>query len=118
MQALTNIQRPDELFERLSDKLNVRHAIKLGLSQALEGWNSTIETLNGVVLQVECAGPTHPGHIVEILGVGLPLYSDPDQRGSLIIDLSFEFNSALTDAQEFLCLRLYANRLKMRVYLE
>ncbi|KAK7478916.1 hypothetical protein BaRGS_00029897 [Batillaria attramentaria] len=93
--------KPHPRFKR--EGLNLIHTAKVPLGQALTGCTVDITTLDERILHIPINDIVKPGYKKIVPTEGMPLSSDPTQKGDLIIDFNIEFPRSLTPEKKDLC---------------
>lgn len=89
---------PHAVFTRQDNDLKMKMVISL--KEALVGFTKTVEKLDGSKLEVKMDTVIKQGDIRKIPGQGMPLRSDPSQKGDLYIEFHVQFPTSLTAAQK------------------
>lgn len=88
------------LFKRESHNLVYKPDIPL--VTALTGGFIEVPTLDGRVIRVPINEIVSPGHCKTVVGEGMPMVEDSDQRGDMIIEFNIIFPSTLNPGQKSL----------------
>ncbi|KAK3603559.1 hypothetical protein CHS0354_027982 [Potamilus streckersoni] len=76
--------------------VNLIHTAKVHLGKALTGCNVEINTLDDRILHIPINDIVKPGYTKTVPGEGMPISTDPSQKGDLIIEFNIEFPTTLT----------------------
>lgn len=76
--------------------LNLIHTANVPLGRALTGTVVDIHTLDERILHIPINDIVRPGYKKIVPGEGMPLSTDPSQKGDLIIEFNIEFPTSLT----------------------
>ncbi|KAK7107880.1 dnaJ homolog subfamily B member 13-like [Littorina saxatilis] len=76
--------------------LNLIHTAKVPLGLALTGTTVDIDTLDERILHIPINDIVKPGYKKIVPTEGMPMSSDPTQKGDLIIEFNIEFPASLT----------------------
>ncbi|KAG2486928.1 hypothetical protein HYH03_014427 [Edaphochlamys debaryana] len=91
-------QAPNTLFERRGHDL--MHNFTITLTQALVGFSTTLEHLDGHKVTLASGGVTRPGDWHQIKGEGMPILGQEPKRGDLWVQYTISFPPALNEAQK------------------
>lgn len=91
------VTAPHMRFERRGSDLH--HNATISLVDALVGFITEIEHLDGHKVKLAAGGVTRPGQVVLIKGEGMPVY-DSTHRGDLYVRYSIAFPKALSEEQK------------------
>lgn len=80
-------------FERRGDDLF--HTMKITLKEALTGFSTTLEHLDGHQVEVKSDAITIPGQVMQIRNEGMPHHNYPAQKGTLHITFEIVFPRVL-----------------------
>jgi len=88
-------EQKHDTFER--NLLDLSTAVKIGLTEALTGFQKPILTLDGRTLLVNTVKGEviRPGEFKIVRGEGMPKYGEPSGKGNLIIRFDVEFPTLL-----------------------
>eukprot|EP01133_Synstelium_polycarpum_P007500 gene7500-8776_t len=89
---------PHELFTRNGNDL--RYRMSISLLEALTGFDTTIEHLDGHKVRVSRTDVTKPGFVMTIANEGMPLYEFSSEFGNLYIEFTVIFPTTLTNDQK------------------
>ncbi|XXQ32455.1 J domain-containing protein [Plasmodiophora brassicae] len=78
---------------------NLRHDAHISLLESLVGFKSTIEHLDGHLVEVSRDKVTRPLQVVKLNGEGLPQHDYPSKHGDLLVKFHIDFPTSLTDEQ-------------------
>jgi len=90
--------KPHPHFRR--ENADLIYTAKINLGQALTGTTLHIEHLDGRKLDIPINEIVKPGFKKCIPGQGMPLMSNPDKYGDMIIEFDVEYPSALNSDQK------------------
>lgn len=79
---------------------HLHYDMTIPLHDALVGFETTIEHLDGHKVKVAAAGITRPGDVVRIANEGMPWFERHAKFGDLVIHYTVEFPKVLTQAQK------------------
>lgn len=88
-------EKPHPRFKRVKNDLV--YTAKITLLEALTGVTISVETLDDRKLPIAINEIVRPGVQKRIAGEGMPLASDPSQKGNLIIDFDVAFPEVLSE---------------------
>ncbi|XP_076466315.1 dnaJ homolog subfamily B member 13-like isoform X3 [Babylonia areolata] len=86
--------KPHPRFRR--EGLNLIHTAQVLLGKALTGTMVDIHTLDERVLHIPINEIIKPGYTKTVPGEGMPMSSDPTQKGDLVIEFDIQFPNSLT----------------------
>ncbi|KAK6169595.1 hypothetical protein SNE40_020615 [Patella caerulea] len=86
--------KPHPRFRR--EGINLIHTAKVPLGKALTGCTVEINTLDDRVLHIPINDIIKPGYKKVVPGEGMPVSTEPSEKGDLIIDFDIEFPPALS----------------------
>jgi len=84
-------EKAHEQFKRIENDLFMIH--KLTLTEALCGFNITVKHLDGrsIVLNHPAGQVVQPGSKKGVIGEGMPIYRNPQEKGILFVQLEVDF---------------------------
>jgi DnaJ family protein B protein 11 len=91
-------QVPEKRFERRGHDL--LHNFTISLVDALTGFSTTLEHLDGHKVTLSATGVTRPGDWHQIAGEGMPIHGQEHKHGDLWIQYTVSFPSALSEEQK------------------
>lgn len=91
-------EKPHPRFKRVKNDLC--YTATITLLQALTGLDVHVTTLDGRTLPISVNEIVRPGMQKTVPGEGMPLVSDPDEKGNLIIDFNILFPESLSEDQK------------------
>lgn len=91
-------EKPHPIYSREDNDIIL--PVSLDLKEALTGWQRRLTLIDGKQINVDKAGPTHPGSEDRYPGLGMPISKKPGQRGDLVVRYSVKFPTSLTPAQK------------------
>ncbi|XP_046370951.1 dnaJ homolog subfamily B member 13-like isoform X1 [Haliotis rufescens] len=86
--------KPHPRFRR--EGINLIHTAKVPLGKALTGCSVEIHTLDERILHIPINDIVKPGYKKVVPDEGMPISTDPSERGDLIIDFDIVFPQSLT----------------------
>lgn len=89
---------PHAKFRR--DGNHLHYDMTISLVDALVGFDTTIDHLDGHKVKVSSATVTKPGAVKKIVGQGMPHFEKANKYGDLWIHFTVEFPNSLSDAQK------------------
>ena len=90
-------QKPHSRFQRRGDDLY--HKMTISLKQALTGFKTTLQHLDGHVVDIESKGVTRFGQVRKYEGEGMPVHNFPSQFGDLHVEFEVRFPRSFTKEQ-------------------
>eukprot|EP00668_Euglena_longa_P029777 GGOE01037148.1.p1 GENE.GGOE01037148.1~~GGOE01037148.1.p1 ORF type:complete len:412 (-),score=91.22 GGOE01037148.1:119-1354(-) len=85
-------------FVRAGDDLKL--GLRISLKDALAGFATSVEHLDGRQVDISQSMPTPPGHVQRLAGQGMPRHSNPGDFGDLLVTYTVDFPAELTDEQK------------------
>ncbi|CAF1558268.1 unnamed protein product [Rotaria magnacalcarata] len=101
--------KPHPIFRR--ENSDLIYTAKITLGYALVGITLHIEHLDGRILDVPINDIVRPGYKKRIPGHGMPLMTDPDKYGDIIIDFDVEYPIGLSPDQKLFIKEALINNL-------
>lgn len=92
-------EKPHPHFRRVKNDLYF--TANISLLDALTGVTVSIKTLDGRVVPIPVNEIVRPGLLKRVPDEGMPLASNPKQRGNLIIDFNVTYPESLSDQQKY-----------------
>eukprot|EP00959_Pyramimonas_sp_CCMP1952_P311079 6509966-Pyramimonas_sp.AAC.1 len=89
---------PHSMFRR--DGNHLHYDMTISLVDALVGFDTTIDHLDGHKVTVSSTSVTTPGMVKKIVGQGMPIYDRAKKYGDMWIHFTVAFPSSLTDKQK------------------
>ncbi|KAK9918595.1 hypothetical protein WJX75_005221 [Coccomyxa subellipsoidea] len=89
---------PHKRFQR--DGNDLKYNLTISLVDALTGFTTEFEHLDGHKVKVEAAGVTIPGQVFKVEGEGMPLFDHPNKAGDLYATITVAFPAKLSEAQK------------------
>jgi DnaJ-related protein SCJ1 len=87
-------QEPHPVFDRDGDDLKAR--LSVSVADALLGFETDFEHLDGSLVHVSHAGPVQPGEVIPVRGEGMPRRAKPKTRGDLYVTVDVEMPQKLS----------------------
>jgi DnaJ family protein B protein 4 len=95
------IEKPDDVFTR--DGNDLKCVLKITLTEALCGFNKSIQMLDGKQFFVgpnDVSRSTQPNTVLFFKGNGMPISKNPESKGDLYVTINVELPSFVTEAQK------------------
>ncbi|CAK0786120.1 hypothetical protein CVIRNUC_009333 [Coccomyxa viridis] len=90
--------RPHQSFER--DRSDLKYNLTISLLDALVGFSTEFEHLDGHKVKLEASAVTIPGQVFKVVKEGMPLFDHPDRSGDLYVAITVAFPKKLTEGQK------------------
>lgn len=84
---VTNEEHP--VFER--DEANLLWSTNITLMEALIGFNRSVRSLDGRLIEFEKRNVTKPGDVFLVAEEGLPVFGNANKRGDLVVSFNIQF---------------------------
>jgi len=91
-------EKPHPTFRREGNNLKYTH--RLSLKQALIGTTVAVKTLDDRSIRIPINKIVHPGYVHKVVGEGMPLSKNPQEKGNLLIEFEIIFPTRLTEQQK------------------
>eukprot|EP01106_Pelomyxa_sp_JSP_P000199 TRINITY_DN1025_c0_g1_i1.p1 TRINITY_DN1025_c0_g1~~TRINITY_DN1025_c0_g1_i1.p1 ORF type:complete len:241 (-),score=70.39 TRINITY_DN1025_c0_g1_i1:114-836(-) len=89
---------PHQKFIR--EENNLRYKLSISLLEALVGFTKEIKHLDGHKVEIKRESVTKPGQVITLSGEGMPVRTNPNEKGDLFVDVTVRFPTTLTDQQK------------------
>lgn len=100
-------QLPHDRYRRKGNDLHLD--LTLSLSEALLGYEKTVEQLDGTSVPLSQSGVTQPFQVTKVKGQGMPIHNYPSSFGNMVVQHKVQLPATLTSHQKELVKTLFGN---------